>query len=124
MDTVPPASESLRTFTYADEEEAKQGLDEISSILPHANTKPDAEPDTTGTGESLESKVTGKWFAVVGVLALLFGVGFFLKYAFENNWIGPTGRVMMGMVGGLALMVLGVREFRLHFLDRTDAGSG
>lgn len=62
---------------------------------------------TAGKAESVESKVTGKWFAIVGVLALVFGVGFFLKYAFENNLIGVTGRVIMGILGGLALLALG-----------------
>ncbi len=57
--------------------------------------------------ESVETKITGKWFAGVGIIALLFGVGFFLKYAFENNLIGVTGRVMMGIIAGIALLVVG-----------------
>ncbi len=57
--------------------------------------------------ESVESKVTGKWFAVIGIIALLFGVAFFLKYAFENNLIGVTGRVIMGLVAGPAFVFLG-----------------
>lgn len=57
--------------------------------------------------ESVESKITGLWFAGVGVVALLFGVGFFLKYAFENGWIGETGRVAMGIAGGIILLAVG-----------------
>jgi len=62
--------------------------------------------------ESVETKVTGKWFAVIGILAILFGVGFFLKYAFENNLIGETGRVILGTFGGLLLLVIGDLLFR------------
>ena len=65
------------------------------------------EPLAYAPQESMESKVTGKWFAALGILAILFGVGFFLKYAFDNNLIGETGRVIMGIFGGLMLLVIG-----------------
>ncbi|HEY4525725.1 MAG TPA: DUF2339 domain-containing protein, partial [Candidatus Paceibacterota bacterium] len=64
--------------------------------------------------EKLESKITGKWFAALGILALVFGVAFLLKYVFENNIIGETGRVIMGVVGGLGLLILG------DFLSRRE----
>ena len=51
----------------------------------------------------------GNWLARIGVLALVIGIGFFLKLAFDNQWIGETGRVALGLVGGLAL--LGAGEF-------------
>ncbi len=57
--------------------------------------------------ESIESKITGKWFAVVGIVALLFGISFFLKYAFDNDWIGVTGRVILGFLAGLGFLVAG-----------------
>ena len=51
----------------------------------------------------------GNWLARIGVLALIIGVGFFLKLAFDNDWIGETGRVVLGLLGGGAL--LGGGEF-------------
>lgn len=48
----------------------------------------------------------------VGVVAMLFAVGFFLKYAFDNDWIGPWGRVAIGITGGAVLLGLGEREQR------------
>ena len=51
----------------------------------------------------------GNWLARIGVLAVVIGTGFFLKLAFDNNWIGETGRVVLGMTGGLAM--LGAGEF-------------
>ena len=56
-----------------------------------------------------EAKIGGQWLAKIGVLALLLGVSFFLKYAFDNNWVGPAGRVMIGVVVGC--LVLGLGEF-------------
>ena len=45
----------------------------------------------------------GNWLARIGILALIFGVGFFLKLAFDNDWIGETARVGMGLAAGALL---------------------
>ena len=47
------------------------------------------------------------WMAVV---VLLFATAFFLRYAFENGWVGPIGRVAMGVASGIALLVAGSRQ--------------
>jgi uncharacterized membrane protein len=49
----------------------------------------------------------GNWLARIGVLAVVIGMGFFLKLAFDNNWIGETGRVGLGIVGGVAFLAGG-----------------
>ena len=51
----------------------------------------------------VETMIAGHWFYYVGILALALAATFFLKYAFENDWIGPTGRVAIGIVVGSAL---------------------
>ncbi len=51
-----------------------------------------------------EQILGGNWLARVGVLALIIGVGFFLKMAFDNDWIGPTGRVVLGILAGLTML--------------------
>ena len=69
----------------------------LSSLMHH----PAAEKASADVG--LEALVAGRWMNYVGILALLIGVGFFLKYAFDNNWIGPRGRVGIGLLAGSAL---------------------
>jgi uncharacterized membrane protein len=65
-------------------------------------------------GRSWEWLLGGNWLARIGVLALVMGVGFFLKLAFDNDWIGETGRVALGVVAGLAF--LGAGEYwRRHY---------
>ena len=56
-----------------------------------------------------ERLLARNWFAIIGAVALVVGIGFFLKLAFDNNWIGDTGRIILGVVLGLAL--LGVGEY-------------
>jgi hypothetical protein len=62
--------------------------------------------------ESLESRIGGHWLLYVGTAALVFGIGFFVKYAFDNNWITETGRVLIGAVIGLVMVLGGHRIAR------------
>jgi len=56
------------------------------------------------SASDLEALIGGRWFNRIGIIALLFAVSYFLKLAFDNNWIGPAGRVAIGIFLG-ALMV-------------------
>lgn len=57
----------------------------------------------------LESVIGGSWFSWVGIIAVTFGVAFALKYAFDNEWVGPGARVGLGALAGLGLLGAGVR---------------
>jgi uncharacterized membrane protein len=52
-----------------------------------------------------ESVVAGRWLNYAGVLAVLCAVAFFLKYAFDNNWVGPHGRIAIGLLFGASLLI-------------------
>jgi len=54
--------------------------------------------------QSLESKIGSQWFNRIGILAVLIAVAWFLKMAFDNHWIGPLGRVLIGLVAGAAII--------------------
>src|SRR5262249_35553219 len=62
-----------------------------------------------GDAGSWEGRVGGTWLSRVGAVLLIVGVGFFLKHAFEHDWIGPRGRVLAGLLTGLAMMAGGLR---------------
>ncbi|MCU1300131.1 MAG: rane protein [Candidatus Sulfotelmatobacter sp.] len=53
----------------------------------------------------LESRIGSHWLNRIGIAALLIGVSYFLKFAFDNNWIGPAGRVSIGILAGIAVVV-------------------
>jgi len=52
----------------------------------------------------LETVIAGRWFNRIAIVALLIGFSFALKFAFDNNWIGPSGRVAIGILLGAAMM--------------------
>ena len=72
-----------------------------------------------------EQILGGSWLARIGVLALIIGVGFFLKFAFDNEWIGPTGRVILGIIVGLVMLGLGYYwQKRYPIMTRVLSGGG
>jgi uncharacterized membrane protein len=69
----------------------------------------------SGDAESLESRIGSQWFNRVGILAVLIGVAWFLKLAFDNHWIGPLGRVMIGLLAGAGLIAWSERFHKRGF---------
>ncbi len=53
----------------------------------------------------LESRIGSHWLNRIGIAAVLIGISYFLKFAFENNWIGPAGRVAIGIAAGIAIIL-------------------
>jgi uncharacterized membrane protein len=93
---------------------------------------PDHEQPTTNNGQRpsqmLETRIGAHWLNRVGIAAVLFGAAFFLKYAFDNNWIGPSMRVAIGAAVGIVLLTWGEafrargHELFAHSLDVLGAG--
>ncbi|MHC4625070.1 MAG: DUF2339 domain-containing protein, partial [Planctomycetota bacterium] len=55
----------------------------------------------------LEQQIGTKWILIAGIITVIFGAGFFLKYAYDSGWIGPTGRVIIAACAGLAALAVG-----------------
>lgn len=70
-------------------------------------------PRTPADNRSLESRIGSQWFNRIGILAVLIGMAWFLKLAIDNHWIGPLGRVLIGLIAGAALVAWSER-FRGH----------
>ncbi|HEX6210895.1 MAG TPA: DUF2339 domain-containing protein, partial [Methylomirabilota bacterium] len=83
-----------------------------------------AAADAEETG--LEEAIGGRLMLWVGAIVLVLGVGFFLKYAFDNAWITETTRVALGVVAGLALVAVGHGFARrgFAFYGQIVAGGG
>ena len=62
-------------------------------------------PSAKTGGADLESRIGSHWLNRIGIAAVLIGVSYFLKFAFDNNWIGPAGRVTIGLLAGIAIVV-------------------
>ncbi len=115
----------------------KQGVSSDSATAPLQATSQSANSATSsstsnpapasvsaGSEKPLEvskhdEESSGRVLGRLGIGAVLIGVAFFLKYAFENNWIGPSGRVMIGVFFGVAFLVVG-QMLRTKYLKYSD----
>ena len=70
-------------------------------VSPHTSLIPQP-PAPSDAG--LEDVIGGRWFNRIGIVAILIAVSYFLKLAFDNNWIGPAGRVMVGILLGAFML--------------------
>lgn len=87
---------------------------------PQSATQVPSQSATTPTKPKITNEeASGRFLGKIGIAAVLIGVAFFLKYAFDNNWIGPVGRVMIGIVAGLGFVGLG-QFLRAKYLKYSD----
>ncbi len=68
------------------------------TFTPQFANKP---PQPSRSREEWEAFVGGKLLNRIGALALIIGIGLFLKHAFDENWISETVRVLIGVFAGI-----------------------
>lgn len=66
--------------------------------------------------ESLEFTIGGTWLNRLGAIAVILALSYFLKYSFDNQWIGPTGRIILGIIGGIVLLGTGEKLRKKYFV--------
>jgi uncharacterized membrane protein len=54
------------------------------------------------------------WMLKVGAFLLLLGFAWLTTYAFMNNWIGPVGRISLGVGAGAVLMAFGYHRMAAY----------
>ena len=65
---------------------------------------PPAGNKGTPPPRSAEVTLGQRWFLGIGVFVLLLAIGFFLKYAFDEQWIRPPVQITFGMLVGILLI--------------------
>ena len=67
---------------------------------------PTGAPAREESPRELETRMGLTWVNRIGVLTLVLGAAFFFKYAVDNQWIGESGRVALGVFAGFAILTL------------------
>src|SRR6266511_1770862 len=89
---------------------------DLAELRPSVTRVPSS---TVGVGtvhaEQIESIIGRRWLGWAAVALILFAAAFFLKYAFDNRWIGELGRVASGVGAGVIMVVLGFKYYRYRW---------
>ena len=98
--TAPPESVGTTAIPHPAAQIAAAEPPKTPPPPPRASTIRASQPHI-----DLESRIGSHWLNRIGITALLIGISYFLKFAFDNNWIGPAGRVTIGLLAGIAIVV-------------------
>ena len=74
------------------------------SLHDHRPTPAPSPAKTLQEKQQSEISFGQKWLLIAGVIITVLGVGWFLKYSFDQNWIGPAGRVALAYLGGVVFL--------------------
>lgn len=80
----------------------KVSLDEQQPIF----SPPPPRPSFFERNPDLEKFIGENLVSKIGIGILVLAIGFFVKYAIDNNWIGEVGRVCIGLLCGGILVGL------------------
>lgn len=72
-------------------------------------TPPVRKPSFSERNPDLEKFIGENLFNKIGIVILVLGMGFFLKYAIDKDWINEIGRISIGILCGGALIGLAHR---------------
>ncbi len=135
---IPAMVEPVSEFTYNKQNDINEEIPdtkverELPTVdipqehIPFINETPRKSNTNWFANKELESLIGGKLLNRIGALALIIGIGFFLKYAFDKNWISEWVRVGIGFVSGFALIIGGwqfnKRDFKIFSQGLIGAG--
>jgi uncharacterized membrane protein len=108
--TRPSAEQPPISVSREDTERRTFPLQPPPPPMPRIPVRPDATAPNFAaaaqySSENLEGTIGKLWLNRIGIIAILIGVAYFLKYAFDSGWIGPGGRVAIGLIAGISVVV-------------------
>jgi uncharacterized membrane protein len=77
------------------------------------------------SADELEGRIGGRWLQHAGMIVLVLGVAFFLRYAFDRAWLSPAVRIALGGVAGGGMTAAGLwlsRRYRAYGLFLAGGG--
>lgn len=99
MPPPPPPFTHPEEEEIIDEEEIEQFEEEETEIIPE---KPKRKIN-------YEKYIGENLFGKIGILVLVIGIGLFVKYAIDNEWINEQIRTLLGFLAGSVLLFVAER---------------
>ncbi|MBV8389801.1 MAG: DUF2339 domain-containing protein [Mucilaginibacter sp.] len=103
---VPPVVVEHQKDVIADPLESLRKSQIKSLYDQQAKIAPEPRPSFFEQHPDLEKFIGENLVNKIGIAILVLAIGFFVKYAIDNNWVGPAGRVAIGIVcGGILISI-------------------
>ena len=102
---LPEPQEPVTLPTLVSLQKESDEKTHIAEIVEAFKTKRQVAAKTESA--TLEQRIGTKWVLIAGIVTVIVGTIFFLKYAYDNNLIGPLGRVAIVTFWGLVALYAG-----------------
>lgn len=104
--------------------EIKKTEEPLKPVAVSVQPKPQ-KPKKERTPVNYEKYIGENLFGKIGILVLVIGMGFFVKYAIDNNWINEVLRTALGfVVGGILLGIAFLLRTKYRAFSSVLAGGG
>lgn len=122
---VPIALDTASSEVPADVSGPPPVPEELPAAKQQEPPAPPALASTSGA-DALEQRIGARWLLYAGIGALILGISYFIKFAFDNGWVSEPLRVAVGLGAGVALLAAGLRFSRqgLPLFGHVLAGGG
>jgi uncharacterized membrane protein len=77
--------------------------------------RPPLPPQPRAAVSDFATNLGPRILVATGGLAVVVFLALFVRYAWENDWVGPAGRVLMGAVFSLGLVAAGLRHMSREY---------
>lgn len=122
MDTEEKSPETEEEEPEAVEEPVEEKEEEPAMTM-EEEPEMETEEEYTVSETNYEKYIGENLFGKIGILIFIIGIGFFVKYAIDQNWINETARTMLGYAVGAGMLVLAERlHKRYHTFSSLLAG--
>ena len=101
-----PHGEQFAASLPTEAEKVRAAMTETPKETGHRKTVGGSAKGFFESHPDLEKFIGENLISKIGIAILVLAIGFFVKYAIDNDWIGPVGRVGIGLLFGGLLIAL------------------
>ena len=101
-----PIQEKIIIAESAEKKSASPGTAERAEKTNNNVSKSSSPTEQPSASSDIEKFIGENVANKIGIAVLVSGIGFFVKYAIDNDWVNETGRVIIGLICGGILIGL------------------